>query len=183
LDLIPDGGLARIRLWGEPTAAGAETVALRWWNLLPADAAAAAVRSCCASPGWAAALAAGRPFTDFDALLSASDAAAQGLADDELAAALAGHPRIGERAAGADSRREQAGVGDDQRDALAAGNRDYEQRFGHVYLVRAAGRSGAEVLALLQERLTHTAAEEAPIVRRELAEITALRLRRLWSPR
>jgi allantoicase len=180
LDLIPDGGLARIRLWGDPTAAGAETVALRWWNLLPIQAAAAMVASCCASPDWAAALAAGRPYTAFDALVSASDALLHGLADDQLAAALAGHPRIGERTDSAASRREQAGVGDDLRDALAEGNRAYEQRFGHVYLVRAAGRSGPELLALLQERLRHTPEQEQPIVRRELAEITALRLRRLW---
>jgi allantoicase len=180
LDLIPDGGLGRIRLWGKPTADGAAAVGLRWWNLLPADAAAAMVASCCASPGWAAALAAGRPFADLDALVAASDTALHGLAAAELTAALAGHPRIGERATGAESRQEQAGVGEDLRDAFAAGNRDYEQRFGHVYLVRAAGRSGAELLALLQERLTHTAAEEAPIVRGELAEITALRLRRRW---
>jgi OHCU decarboxylase len=190
LELIPDGGLARVRLWGDPTAAAVAAVAVRWWNLLPAAAAAAAVRSCCASSGWAADLAAGRPYADLDAMVAASDAVLSGLDAGDLAAALAGHPRIGERPTGpgpdaAASRREQAGVGVDAelRTALESGNREYEQRFGHVYLVRAAGRSGPELLALLHERLTHTAAEELPVVRRELAEITALRLRRLWVNR
>jgi allantoicase len=187
VDLFPDGGLARIKLWGNPTTEAAGAAAVRWWNLLPAQAAAAAVQACCASPDWAAALAAGRPYAGLDALVDASDALLDQLDADELAAALAAHPRIGERpvgsgAAATTSRREQAGVGDaaELRAALEVGNHEYEERFGHVYLVRAAGRSGPELLALLRERLTHTAAEEAPIVRRELAEITALRLRRLW---
>ena len=60
---------------------------------------------------------------------------------------LAGHPRIGERSKHASSALEQAGVGDDVRAALAAGNREYEARFGHVYLVAASGRTGEELLA------------------------------------
>ena len=54
------------------------------------------------------------------------------------------------------SRAEQAGV--DPSDAavaaaLAEGNRAYEQRFGRVFLIRAAGRSATEILAALTERL------------------------------
>jgi allantoicase len=190
VDLFPDGGLARIKLWGDPTTEASGVAAVRWWNLLPAPAAAAAVRSCCASPGWAAALAAGRPYIDLDTVVAASDALLHQLDAAELATALAAHPRIGERPTGtgaqaAASRREQTGVGEDPelRAALEAGNREYEQRFGQVYLVRATGRSGPELLSLLNERLTHTAAEEGLVVRRELAEITALRLLRLWVAR
>jgi allantoicase len=186
LELIPDGGLARIRLWGEPTVEALARVGLRWWNLLPATDAATAVRTYCDSPAWATALAAKRPFGDPDTLVAASDTIVAGLDWDEVLAALAAHPRIGERAAGAEgaaSRREQAGVGEDAelRAALAAGNAEYEDRFGHVYLVRAAGRDGPELLALLQARLENTAEAEQAIVRRELAEITALRLRRRWG--
>ena len=36
LDIYPDGGMARVRLWGELTASGREDLALRWFNLLPA---------------------------------------------------------------------------------------------------------------------------------------------------
>lgn len=186
LELIPDGGLSRIRLWGDPAAEAMAVVGLRWWNLLPATDAAAAVRSYCSSPAWAAALTAGRPHADPDALVAASDALVAGLAWDEVLVALAAHPRIGERAEGAEaatSQREQAGVGADTelRAALAAGNLEYEGRFGHVYLVRAAGRDGAELLALLRARLGNSPETERAIVRRELAEITALRLRRLWG--
>lgn len=184
LELIPDGGLARIRLWGDPAPAAVGAVGVRWWNALPATDAAAAVQSCCASPAWAAQLAYGRPYVDPDALVGASDEIVLGLPWDEVLAALAAHPRIGERAQSAASRREQAGVEEDAelRSALAAGNADYERRFGHLYLVRAAGRSGAELLALLRSRLGNTPDAEQAVVRRELAEITALRLRRLWGP-
>ena len=160
VELIPDGGLARLRLWGVPSAAGRAAVGLRWWNLLPVRDAARQARSCCASTAWAAALAEERPVEDIDALCVASERITRALPWDEVLAALAGHPRIGQAPSGkgheaASSRREQAGVAADPAlaQALAVGNRAYEQRFGHLYLVRAAGRSGAEMLALLDERL------------------------------
>ena len=67
-----------------------------------------------------------------------------GLGPGDWLEALEGHPRIGERGGSAEeqSRREQAGMGEaseDTRAAIAAGNRRYEDRFGHVFLVSAAG--------------------------------------------
>jgi 2-oxo-4-hydroxy-4-carboxy-5-ureidoimidazoline decarboxylase len=160
---------------------------LRWWNLLPVRDAARQVRSCCASTAWAAALADERPIADVDTMCEVSERITAGLAWTEVMAALAGHPRIGQAPSGngreaASSRREQSGVADDPGlvAALAEGNRAYEERFGHVYLVRAAGRSGQEMLALLHERLSNDDATEQDVVRRQLAEITSLRLRRLW---
>ena len=187
VELIPDGGLARLRLWGVPSAAGRAAVGLRWWNLLPVRDAARQARSCCASTAWAAALAEERPVADIDALCVASERITRALPWDEVLAALAGHPRIGQAPSGkgqeaASSRREQAGVAADPAlaQALAAGNRAYEERFGHLYLVRAAGRSGQEMLALLDERLGNDPLVEQDVVRQQLAEITSLRLRRLW---
>ena len=75
--------------------------------------------------------------------------------EKRVAEALAGHPRIGERTReGSRSRQEQSGVtGEDTRAALAQLNRTYEDRFGHVYLVCATGRSADELLAMLGDRL------------------------------
>jgi 2-oxo-4-hydroxy-4-carboxy-5-ureidoimidazoline decarboxylase len=94
------------------------------------------------------------------------------------------HPRIGERpTAGtteaAMSRSEQASV--DPADtnvvaALASGNRAYEEKFGRVFLIRAASRSATEILAALTARLTNSPAEEDIIVARQLREIALLRL-------
>lgn len=101
--------------------------------------------------------------------------------------ALAAHPRIGDRpdAAGRDarwSRTEQsgtAGAGEEVRRALAEGNVAYERRFGHVFLIRATGRSAGEMLAELRARLRNDAGTERAVVRAELAAIIDLRLVKL----
>lgn len=141
-----------------------------------------ALLACCHAPAWAVRLAARRPFGDLPTLLAASDAELAASDEADVDAALAGHPRIGERPAGADSRREQSAVlaGDEAVLAgLAEGNRVYEERFGHVYLVCAAGRTGEELLAVLRSRLDNDPATERAVLRGELAAITRLRLARL----
>lgn len=146
---------------------------------LPVDAAVALLQTCCSSPAWAQRVAADRPYGHRDALLRAATEATLALSDSELREALAGHPRIGERSDSAASQREQSSVttaSDEVRAALAAGNRAYEEKFGHVYLVRAAGRSAGELLEILNIRLGHDAASERGEVRAALADINRLRL-------
>ena len=77
------------------------------------------------------------------------------------------------------SRSEQAGVDPSDAavaDALARGNREYEEKFGRVFLIRAAGRSAQDILAALDQRLTNSAEEEDRIVAQQLREIAVLRL-------
>ena len=101
-----------------------------------------------------------------------------------LAAALAGHPRIGERASAPEhhaelSRREQSGVDPADREvaaALAAGNAAYEKRFDRVFLIRAAGRSASEILAELRRRLANDDEAERAETVDQLREIALLRL-------
>jgi 2-oxo-4-hydroxy-4-carboxy-5-ureidoimidazoline decarboxylase len=141
-----------------------------------------ALRRCCAADAWVTRVRAGRPYADLDALDAASDAATLALDETGLAQALAGHPRIGERVHGAYSRQEQSGVADadaELRARLAAANAAYEERFGHVYLVCATGRSAAELLTVCQTRLGNDAATERAVVLDELAKINRLRLRKL----
>jgi 2-oxo-4-hydroxy-4-carboxy-5-ureidoimidazoline decarboxylase len=146
--------------------------------------------ACCASPAWVRAVLAGRPYASPEEFWSTVGAAFAGLGWEDVEAALAGHPRLGERAGGSDrasawSRGEQSGVGAGtraERAALAAGNEAYERRFGRVYLARASGRSAAELLALLRERLGNDEATEREVVRRELRAITDLRLAKLLAP-
>jgi 2-oxo-4-hydroxy-4-carboxy-5-ureidoimidazoline decarboxylase len=165
----------------------AEGKGVAGFNALPAERARAELLSCCSSPAWADDLLAGRPYPTVDALLDRGDLAVADLSEDELDLALAGHPRIGERhAAPADGRdfssREQSGVDDadaDVRDRLAAGNREYERRFGHVYLVSATGKGADEMLALLDARLANDPLFERRVTRIELAKINRIRLRTL----
>jgi 2-oxo-4-hydroxy-4-carboxy-5-ureidoimidazoline decarboxylase len=156
--------------------------ALAGFNTAPGADVEAALLACCASPQWARQVAAGRPYPSADALYEAADDALTALAEDEFDAALNGHPRIGERAGSASSRREQSGEATSSEQTLAAlveGNRDYEERFGHVYLVCAEGRSGDELLNILRDRLRNDADTERAIAREELRKINRIRLARL----
>ncbi|MFE9745639.1 2-oxo-4-hydroxy-4-carboxy-5-ureidoimidazoline decarboxylase [Saccharothrix saharensis] len=140
---------------------------------------------CLAVPRWVDALLAGRPYADVDELLAASDRHAE-LSDDEVQTAIAGHPRIGERAGGGGvsakwSADEQSGVTASLADRLRAANAAYEDRFGHIYLVCATGLSGEQVLADLTSRMANPPDVELRVVNRELAAIAALRLRKVLA--
>lgn len=155
------------------------------FNALPVAEAERDLLACCAAPAWAKAVAGGRPYPDRPALRAAGDAAARALSWPDVLLALSAHPRIGERPVGeareaAWSRREQAGADDPSvAAALAEANREYEERFGHVFLIFATGRSATEMLAAARARLAHDEQAERPVVQEELRKIALLRLERL----
>jgi 2-oxo-4-hydroxy-4-carboxy-5-ureidoimidazoline decarboxylase len=104
--------------------------------------------------------------------------------------AFSHHPRIGERkSAVPQSERgsawaagEQAGVErahGDVRDALAAANREYERRFGYIYIVFATGKSAEDMLALARQRLSNDPDVELRAAAEEQRKITRLRLDKL----
>jgi 2-oxo-4-hydroxy-4-carboxy-5-ureidoimidazoline decarboxylase len=138
---------------------------------------------------WVDEVAAGGPYASVDDLVAAGDRAAADLTDAELDEAVAHHPRIGARAEGDGSSAllsagEQAALGrnDEGVDAaIARGNDVYEQRFGRVFLIRAAGRSRQEVLDELQRRLKDDDETEAAEAKEQLRQIAALRLRTLFG--
>jgi 2-oxo-4-hydroxy-4-carboxy-5-ureidoimidazoline decarboxylase len=183
---------------------------LTWFNELPAGAARQALLDCCAAPGWAAQMAAARPFPSARNAIQRSAAIVAALTVPDLTEALAGHPRIGERPdasadtasvaphrrAGGDneapmrsraagwSAQEQSGVDAEDiamRRALAEANQQYEHRFGHIYLVCAAGRTGPELLGVLHDRLQNEPEDEWQVVRAELQKINALRLQQILT--
>ncbi len=152
--------------------------------------ATALLRPCCASTRWVSQLVAGRPYGTLDALVAASDTAIATLGWPDIEEALAAHPRIGDRAAGADreaawSRQEQAATstaGPGAQAALRSANVSYEERFGHVFLIRAAGLRASDVLIALHGRLGNDPATEREVVRGELGKIAAHRLGRAFGP-
>ncbi|OZM74114.1 OHCU decarboxylase [Amycolatopsis antarctica] len=137
--------------------------------------------TCLAVPRWADAVLAGRPYADRAELLAAARRAADPLVPDEVRAAIADHPRIGERPVRSSpsagwSRSEQSGVDDAAVAEFRAANAEYERRFGQVYLVCANGRSGGELLADLRSRMGNDPETELRVAGRELAAIALLRL-------
>jgi OHCU decarboxylase len=156
------------------------------FNDLPRDEAERKLRECFASRAWAARVAVGRPYAGLAEVLAACDSAWAELAPTDWVAALAAHPRIGEKGGHApeSSEREQSGVRSAAAEtvaALADGNRRYEERFGHVFLISAAGRTADEILATLRERLHNDPATEVAVAASELRKIARLRLERMLT--
>lgn len=193
LRIYPDGGVSRLRVYGTPTdATPAERDArLGWLNGLAHEAAAAALMRCCGSRRWADRMAAARPFASWTQLHGVARTTWWALDDADWKEAFTHHPKIGaspealrEKFASTAtwSAGEQAGVqgaAEDVIQALAQGNRDYEQRFGYIFIVCASGLTADEMLARLTNRLGHSPENEIRIAAGQQALITALRLDKL----
>ena len=152
------------------------------FNALPAGEARSLVAGCLGVRRWVDDVVASRPYADPDALTKQAHDSALELTDDELTAALSRHPRIGERPQADDaearhSRAEQSGVMAEHAEQLRTANAAYEARFGHVFLIRAAGRTSDEILAELRRRLTNDDAAERAETVTALRDIALLRLR------
>ncbi|WP_416956140.1 2-oxo-4-hydroxy-4-carboxy-5-ureidoimidazoline decarboxylase [Nocardioides sp. T5] len=145
--------------------------------------------TCLDAPRWADRVVAGRPYDTLGDVEAAMVAASATISDEDLTQALARHPRIGELADAAlhdadHSAREQSGVDHDDADLarrLAEGNRAYEERFGRVFIVRAAGRDGHDILEHLQQRLDNSDDLERAATIDQLTQIAVLRMRELMG--
>ena len=153
-------------------------------NRLPREQAQERLHTCFASRKWAAHVADGRPYANPEALLDAAEQAWSKLEPSDWMEALAGHPRIGERGGSSPvaSEREQSGVrtaSGTTLDELAAENRRYEDRFGHVFLTAAAGKSAVEILTALRRRMDNDPVTESLVAASEHRKIARLRLEAL----
>ena len=159
------------------------------WNELPLKTAAAEILSCCGSHAWAAQLAAMRPFADEQELFLAADRCWHHLPQDDWLEAFRSHPRIGEQHAqnkttstsAAWSRAEQSQM--KEADAaillrMREGHREYERRFGRIFIVCASGKQPAELLHILERRLENDPAQELQESAAQQQLIMQLRLRK-----
>ncbi|MGW2489053.1 2-oxo-4-hydroxy-4-carboxy-5-ureidoimidazoline decarboxylase [Streptomyces sp. NPDC001606] len=153
------------------------------FNDLEEPAAHAALHEACASTAWIRRLLAGRPYATTDALYAASDAAMAELTAADLAEAMAGHPPIGRPKPGdPTSAREQsgmAGAGEELKAEMLELNLAYQEKFGHVFLICATGRTGEQMRDAVRERIGNAPEQEREIVRTELGKINRIRLARL----
>ena len=144
-----------------------------------------ALMSCCGSRRWVEAMLTARPFASVDALHAAATRHWRALGREDVLEAMSHHPRIGEgHAAAAREAAEQAGAMNAEggiQAAIADGNRAYEAHFGHIYLVCASGKSGQELLEILQGRLANDPDTELGVAAGEQEQITRLRLDQLLA--
>ena len=134
---------------------------------------------------WVEDVASRAPFESLDQLLAVAGAEASPLAPDEVDEAIAHHPRIGEKPVGEGTSKEMSrseqGASTEFAEEIAAGNAAYEQRFGRVFIIRAAGRSRREILDELTRRIQLDDAIEVQIVGEQLRDIALLRLEKLFG--
>lgn len=157
------------------------------WNKLDPAAAAREILSCCGSTSWSEEMTTLRPFADEASLLISSDEVWRGLEPADWLEAFKSHPRIGEsRASVATGERSEHWSGQEQKNVstgaedvkqkLAEGNRIFEEKFGYIFIVCAAGKSATEILAILQRRLQNGPEAELREAAEEQRQITQLRL-------
>jgi OHCU decarboxylase len=175
-----------------PPHAGADDESLRRLNSLAGDEARAALLACCGSEAWARLVSERRPFADERELFAAADRAWWGLGREDWLEAFRSHPRIGERKAERETGASAHGWAEDEQsatrtaaretlDELGELNRAYEERFGHIYIVCATGKSSAEMLELLRRRLANQSETELCVAAEEQRRITRLRLKKLLA--
>jgi 2-oxo-4-hydroxy-4-carboxy-5-ureidoimidazoline decarboxylase len=168
------------------TTSAANTI-LAQWNGLGLDDAAEVILPCNGSPVWATLVAYNRPFDSPAALFAASDKIWLSLPEEDWREAFDSHPRLGESQAKAATgkslswsalEQSAANPNDAVLDALVRGNREYEEKFGRIFLLCATGRSAPEMLAILRERMRNDAVTELREAAEQQRLITLLRLRR-----
>lgn len=168
------------------------TVSVAELDAMPPAQAAELLAECCGSSRWVTEMSARRPFGSQEAVFAAADEICRSLSARDWLEAFARHPRIGEQSGaipqgergGEWSAGEQSGVAgarDTVREELAAANRDYERRFGYIYIVCATGKTAEEMLALARERLINDPKRELGVAAEEQRKIARLRLEKMLS--
>jgi OHCU decarboxylase len=163
---------------------------LDWLNSLNESEAANEFLKCCGSQGWVQRMSAERPFASVSDLCVKAAETWWALQEDDWLEAFRSHPKIGEKTASnqistqaqAWSGQEQAGVQNSTAhtlDELANLNREYEEKFGFIFIVCATGKSSEEMLAILKSRITNDVKTELRIAAGEQTKITEIRLRKL----
>ena len=138
---------------------------------------------------WAERLEAARPFADTSTLVATAQSLVAQLTDADVVDAHVGLTRLGERREPKTDRQarwsriESAGIPQDSSilERFARANREYEDKFGHVFLISATGLDAEEMLASMNQRLGNDRETENKVIRGELAKLVRLRLERLVS--
>ncbi len=190
-NIYPDGGVSRLRLFGQPETQN-RPVGIDRLNELPDAEARKALLDCCGSTKWADEMVLRKPFTSADDLLEAAHTIWSALSEEDRLEAFRRHPPIGGRKAAfkqsAKSRQWSTGeqsraqaAPEELRTQLAKANRTYAEKFGNIFLICAAGKTAEEILENLRCRLSNDLQTELHIAAEEQRKITRIRLEKLLA--
>ncbi len=152
-----------------------------------------ALLQCCGAAKWADKLLQYFPFNSEEELVSrATSIWYEDCNSEDWKEAFSQHPKIGDvesltkkfAATSHLAEQEQAGVNQASKDtiaALAKANKEYESKNGFIFIICATGKTAAEMLRLLEDRLKNDTAEELQIAKGEQHKITLIRLQKLLS--
>ncbi len=161
-------------------------------NNLPKPVFLNEMKICCASSRWMNEMYSLRPFSGMKDLMEKADKAWQSAGEEDWLEAFSHHPKIGDLESlekKFNSTKELAGLEQssvktatsDTLQALADGNKEYEKKFGFIFIVCATGKSADEMLQLLNNRIVNNRAEEIRTAAAEQHKITILRLKKIIS--
>lgn len=147
--------------------------------------------TCCGSENWVRLLLQEFPFDNEQSLLAiAENAWYNKCTDRDWLEAFTHHPKIGDTKSLAEkfaathqfAANEQAAMNAASQsliEELAHANAEYESKFGFIFIVCATGKSAAEMLRLLLDRITNTKEEELNVAMGEQHKISVLRLKKM----
>lgn len=187
LNIFPDGGIARLRVWGDLNEEGLSEARLLYLNSSRPEVLKSIFKQVCHSERWVSELCGLNPYFSLADLLNKGASAWSRCAEDDWKEALEGHPRIGEKASGSGlsaqwSKKEQSAAqvaDDDILNRLREAQAGYFQKFGFIFLICASGRSSEEILREVERRMNNSPAEEMQILAAEQGKIIHLRLEKL----
>jgi allantoicase len=179
-NIFPDGGVSRLRLYGAMTECGRIEARLARFNAAGIETATAELMRCCGSSNWAARMAESRPFASLAAMEDVADRLWTESSIEDWLAVFDAHPKIGEQSQSRWSQEEQS-ASREVPSEMAERNREYEEKFGHIFIVCATGKTAPEMLKLLKQRLANDPADEIRNAVEQQRLITRLRLGKLFT--
>lgn len=164
---------------------------LQEFNSLDQESAKAELLKCCGSQKWASLMIDHLPFASDEELHNkAATLWYEECKEEDWLQAFQHHPKIGDvkslhekfsstkEWAGEEQANVQ-GANADIIQEIASGNKEYEEKFGFIFIVSATGKSAEEMLAILKDRLINDYDEEIKVAMQEQNKITQLRLKKL----
>lgn len=166
---------------------------LESFNKLSIDEASKALEKCCGASHWVVEMIKHVPFDSEDELFKqANEIWFNKCIEKDWLEAFTHHPKIGDLKSLEQkfaSTKDWAGAeqgtvknaDSNTIEELAKGNKEYEEKFGFIFIVCATGKSAEEMLELLKDRLPNAYEEELKVAMNEQHKITTLRLQKLLS--